>query len=136
MIGRLNHIAIAVPDLTAAGIFYKEILGASISNPVDLPDHGVTTVFVTLPNTTIELLAPLGLDSPISHFLQKNPTGGLHHICFEVPDVDSAAESISSNGIRVLSPPQTGAHGVPVIFLHPKDCCGCLIELEERIEKS
>lgn len=132
MIGRLNHVAIAVPDLEVAMAFYRDVLGTQVSDPVDLPNHGVTTVFVTLPNTTLELLYPLGEFSPLSGFLQKHPAGGLHHLCFEVPDVEQAAQTISDQGVRVLSAPQIGAHGVPVIFLHPKDCCGCLVELENK----
>ena len=133
MIGRLNHVAIVVPDLAAAGAIYRDILGASISEPVDLPDHGVTTVFVELPNTKIELLQPLGLDSPIARFLSRNPSGGIHHLCFEVDDIIAARDKLAAEGARVLGDgePRTGAHGKPVIFVHPKDFAGTLIELEQ-----
>ncbi len=133
MIGRLNHVAIAVPDLVAGSAVYGELLGARVSEPLELPKHGVTTVFVELPNTKIELLHPLGNDSPITRFLERNPSGGMHHICYEVPNLALAAESLESSGARVLGDgqPKIGAHGKPVLFLHPKDFCGTLIELEE-----
>ena len=133
MIGRLNHVAIVVPDLAAAGAIYRDILGAIISEPVDLPDHGVTTVFVELPNTKIELLQPLGPDSPIARFLGRNPSGGIHHLCFEVDDIIAARDKLAAEGARVLGDgePRTGAHGKPVIFVHPKDFAGTLIELEQ-----
>jgi methylmalonyl-CoA/ethylmalonyl-CoA epimerase len=133
MIGRLNHVAIVVPDLAAAGAIYRDILGASISEPVELPDHGVTTVFVELPNTKIELLQPLGQDSPIAGFLGRNPSGGMHHLCFEVDDIIAARDKIVAEGARVLGDgePRTGAHGKPVLFVHPKDFTGTLIELEQ-----
>jgi methylmalonyl-CoA/ethylmalonyl-CoA epimerase len=133
MIGRLNHIAIVVPSLAAATTIYRNTLGAKVSDPVDLPDHGVTTVFVELPNTKIELLHPLGEDSPIAPFLERNSSGGMHHLCFEVDDIAAARDSLVADGARVLGDgqPRTGAHGKPVIFLHPKDFCGALIELEQ-----
>lgn len=133
MIGNLNHIAIAVPDLSAATAKYRDQLGAKVSDPQDEPDHGVRVVFVELPNTKIELLTPLGEDSPIQGFLDKNPDGGIHHMCFEVDDVTVASSKLTSDGIRVLGggEPKIGAHGKPVIFLHPKDFCATLIELEE-----
>lgn len=133
MIGRLNHVAIVVPNLGAASRIYREQLGAVVSEPVDLPEHGVTTVFVELPNTKIELLHPLGDDSPVAGFLQRHPGGGMHHICYEVEDVEAAARRLSEQGARVLGDgnPRTGAHGKPVVFLHPKDFCGTLIELEQ-----
>jgi methylmalonyl-CoA/ethylmalonyl-CoA epimerase len=133
VIGKLNHVAIAVPDLDAAAALYRETLGARVSAPVPLPDHGVTTVFVDLPNTRIELLHPLGDDSPIAGFLERNPAGGIHHLCFEVEDIRAARDRLVAAGARVLGTgePQTGAHGKPVLFLHPKDFCGTLIELEE-----
>jgi methylmalonyl-CoA/ethylmalonyl-CoA epimerase len=133
MIGRLNHVAIVVPDLGAASCIYREQLGAVVSEPVDLPEHGVTTVFVQLPNTKIELLHPLGDDSPVAAFLQRHPGGGMHHLCYEVEDVKAAARRLSKQGARVLGDgnPRTGAHGKPVVFLHPKDFCGTLIELEQ-----
>lgn len=133
MIGRLNHVAIVVPDLDTAGEKYRDTLGAQISDPVDLPDHGVTTVFVELPNTKIELLAPLGEDSPLARFLDRNPSGGIHHLCFEVEDIVAARDQLLASGARVLGDgePRTGAHGKPVIFLHPRDFSGTLIELEE-----
>jgi methylmalonyl-CoA/ethylmalonyl-CoA epimerase len=133
MIGRLNHVAIVVPDLAAAGAIYRDILGARISEPVELPDHGVTTVFVELPNTKIELLQPLGQDSPIAGFLGRNPSGGMHHLCFEVDDIIAARDKIVAEGARVLGDgePRTGAHGKPVLFVHPKDFAGTLIELEQ-----
>ena len=133
MIGRLNHVAIVVPDLAAAGAIYRDILGASISEPVELPDHGVTTVFVELPNTKIELLQPLGQDSPIAGLLGKNPSGAIHHLCFEVDDIIAARDKLVAEGARVLGDrePRTGAHGKPVLFVHPKDFAGTLIELEQ-----
>ena len=133
MIGRLNHVAIVVPDLAAAAKLYRENLGAAVSEPVPLPDHGVTTVFVELANSKIELLHPLGEGSPVSRFLSNNPSGGMHHVCYEVADIHAAIEHLESRGARVLGDgkPRTGAHGLPVVFLHPKDFCGTLIELEE-----
>ena len=133
MIGRLNHVAIAVPDLAAASALYRGTLGAEISEPLDLPEHGVTTVFVTLPNTKLELLHPLGEGSPIAGFLAKNPAGGVHHLCYEVEDIAAARDRLVAEGARVLGDgePRTGAHGKPVIFLHPKDFCGTLVELEQ-----
>ena len=133
MIGRLNHVAIAVPDLAAASALYRGTLGADVSDPLDLPEHGVTTVFVTLLNTKLELLHPLGEGSPIAGFLAKNPTGGIHHLCYEVGDIVAARDRLVAEGARVLGDgePRTGAHGKPVIFLHPKDFCGTLIELEQ-----
>ncbi len=133
MIGRLNHVAIVVPDLAAAAQLYADSLGATVSEPVPLPDHGVTTVFVELANSKIELLHPLGDDSPVSRFLANNPSGGMHHVCYEVRDIHAAIEHLESQGARVLGDgrPRTGAHGLPVVFLHPKDFCGTLIELEE-----
>ncbi len=132
MIGRLNHVAIAVPDLAGAAALYRDSLGATVSPPVALPDHGVTTVFVELPNTRIELIAPLGEHSPIAGFLDRNPAGGIHHLCFEVIDVVAASRALAVAGARVLGPPKTGAHGKPVVFLHPKDFVGTLIELEQE----
>ena len=133
MIGNLNHVAIAVPDLDAATAKYRDQLGATVSAPQDEPDHGVRVVFVQLPNTKIELLTPLGENSPIQAFLDKNPSGGIHHLCFEVDDVKSASAKLSADGVRVLGggEPKIGAHGKPVIFLHPKDFCATLIELED-----
>ena len=133
MIGRLNHVAIAVPDLVAATATYRETLGAAVSEPVDLPEHGVTTVFVDLPNTKIELLGELGSDSPIAGFLKRNPGGGVHHVCYEVEDLEKACTHLRSRGARVLGDgrPKIGAHGKPVIFVHPKDLCGTLVELEQ-----
>ena len=133
MIGRLNHVAIAVPDLAAASALYRGTLGASVSEPLDLPAHGVTTVFVTLPNTKLELLHPLGDASPIAGFLAKNPAGGIHHLCYEVEDIRAARDRLVAEGARVLGDgePRDGAHGKPVIFLHPKDFLGTLIELEQ-----
>ena len=133
MIGRLNHVAIAVPDLAAASALYRGTLGAEVSEPLDLPEHGVTTVFVTLPNTKLELLHPLGERSPIAGFLAKNPAGGVHHLCYEVDDIAAARDHLVTEGARVLGDgePRTGAHGKPVIFLHPKDFCGTLVELEQ-----
>lgn len=133
MIGRLNHIAIAVPDLDAATALYRDTLGAQVSDAVPQPDHGVTTVFIELPNTKVELLEPLGDGSPIAGFLERNPAGGIHHICYEVDDILSARDRLQQEGLRVLGDgePKTGAHGKPVLFLHPKDLTGTLVELEE-----
>ena len=133
MIGRLNHVAIAVPALAAAIAQYRDTLGAEVGPPQDEPDHGVTVVFIALPNTKIELLYPLGQDSPITGFLEKNPAGGIHHMCYEVPDIIAARDKLLSAGARVLGngTPKIGAHGKPVLFLHPKDFNGCLIELEQ-----
>ena len=133
MIGRLNHVAIVVPDLAAAAGLYQESLGATVSEPVPVPDHGVTTVFVELANSKIELLHPLGENSPIANFLANNPSGGMHHVCYEVEDIHAAIAQLETQGARVLGDgkPRTGAHGLPVVFLHPKDFCGTLIELEE-----
>ena len=133
MIGRLNHVAIAVPDLAAAIAQYRDTLGAEVGPPQDEPDHGVTVVFIALPNTKIELLYPLGQDSPITGFLEKNPAGSIHHMCYEVPDIIAARDKLLSAGARVLGngTPKIGAHGKPVLFLHPKDFNGCLIELEQ-----
>ncbi|MDA1100672.1 MAG: methylmalonyl-CoA epimerase [Proteobacteria bacterium] len=133
MIGRLNHIAIAVPDLAAAAALYRDTLGAKVSAPDDLPDHGVTTVFVELENSKIELLHPLGDNSTIARYLARNPEGGMHHICFEVADIIAARDQLRSEGARVLGDgePRIGAHGKRVLFLHPKDFCGTLIEIEE-----
>ncbi|MFC7332099.1 methylmalonyl-CoA epimerase [Rhodocista pekingensis] len=133
MIGRLNHVAIVVPDLAAASGTYRDTLGARVSAPVDLPAHGVTTVFVELPNTKIELLHPLGSDSPIAKFLEKNPSGGIHHICYEVEDILAARDRLKAQGMRVLGDgePKIGAHDRPVLFLHPKDLFGTLVELEQ-----
>ena len=133
MIGRLNHVAIAVPDLAAAAAQYANTLGATVRAPQDEPDHGVTVVFIELPNTKIELLHPLGEGSPIWGFLAKNPAGGIHHICYEVDDILVARDRLTASGARVLGSgePKIGAHGKPVIFLHPKDFNGCLIELEQ-----
>ena len=133
MIGRLNHVAIAVPDLEVAAANYRDTLGAKISDPLELPDHGVKTVFVELPNTKLELLHPLGDDSPIQKFLEKNPGGGMHHICYEVDDIYAARDKLEGDGMRVLGDgePSIGAHDKPVLFLHPKDFAGALIELEQ-----
>ncbi len=133
MIGRLNHVAIAVPDLAAAAAQYRDVLGTAVSGPVAQPDHGVTVVFVTLPNTKIELLHPLGDDSPIAGFLEKHPSGAIHHICYEVEDICAARDRLVAEGARVLGggEPKTGAHDKPVLFLHPKDFFGTLIELEQ-----
>jgi methylmalonyl-CoA/ethylmalonyl-CoA epimerase len=133
MIGRLNHVAIAVPDLATASALYKDTLGAQVSAPVPQPAHGVTVVFVELPNTKIELLHPLGENSPIAGFLQKNASGGIHHVCYEVDDIYAARDRLKAAGARVLGDgePKTGAHDKPVLFLHPKDFCGTLIELEQ-----
>ena len=133
MIGRLNHVAIAVPDLEGAAALYRDTLGADVGAPQDEPDHGVTVVFITLPNTKIELLYPLGEDSPIAGFLAKNPSGGIHHICYEVDDILAARDRLLEKGARVLGSgePKIGAHGKPVLFLHPKDFTGTLVELEQ-----
>ena len=133
MIGRLNHVAVAVPDLAAAARLYGDTLGAEVSAPVDMPEHGVTTVFVTLPNTKIELLHPIGAASPIARFLERNPSGGIHHVCYEVADILAARDRLKAGGARVLGDgePKIGAHGKPVLFLHPKDFCGTLIEIEQ-----
>lgn len=133
MIGRLNHVAIAVPDLIAAADQYRNTLGAKVGPPQDEPAHGVTVVFIELPNTKIELLYPLGDASPIKAFLEKNPSGGIHHICYEVENILSARDHLLASGARVLGAgdPKIGAHGKPVLFLHPKDFNGCLIELEQ-----
>jgi methylmalonyl-CoA/ethylmalonyl-CoA epimerase len=133
MIGRLNHVAIAVPDLEAAAARYRDVLGARVGAPQPEPEHGVTVVFIELPNTKLELLHPLGEDSPIKGFLEKNPAGGIHHICFEVEDILAARDRLVAEGARVLGSgePKIGAHGKPVLFLHPKDFNGTLIELEE-----
>lgn len=133
MIGKLNHVAIAVPDLDAATKLYRDTLGAKVSAPVDETAHGVTVVFVELPNTKIELLHPLGDKSPIQAFLDKNATGGIHHVCYEVPDILAARDHLKAEGARVLGDgnPKIGAHGKPVLFLHPKDFCGTLVELEQ-----
>ena len=133
MLGRLNHVAIAVPDLAAASVTYRDTLGAVVSAPQALPEHGVTVVFVELPNTKIELLEPLGADSPIAKFLEKNAQGGMHHICYEVEDIIAARDQLQAAGARVLGDgePKIGAHGKPVLFLHPKDFVGTLVELEQ-----
>jgi methylmalonyl-CoA/ethylmalonyl-CoA epimerase len=133
MIGRLNHIAIAVPDLDAASAIYRDTLGGAVSQPLDQPEHGVTVVFVELANARIELLHPLGADSPIANFLARNPSGGIHHVCYEVVDIIEARDRLAAQGARVLGDgePKTGAHGKPVLFLHPKDFLGTLIELEQ-----
>ena len=133
MIGRLNHVAIAVPDLEAAAAQYRDTLGAEVGPPQDEPDHGVTVVFIELPNTKVELLFPLGENSPIAGFLEKNPSGGIHHMCYEVEDILAARDRLTDQGARVLGSgePKIGAHGKPVLFLHPKDFNGCLIELEQ-----
>ena len=133
MLGRLNHVAIAVPDLGAAASVYAETLGAEVSAPQPLPEHGVTVVFIAVPNTKIELLEPLGKDSPIARFLEKNPAGGMHHLCYEVDDIGAARDRLLAAGARVLGDgePKIGAHGKPVLFLHPKDFSGTLIELEQ-----
>ena len=133
MIGRLNHVAIAVRDIAKAARLYRETLGADVSAAVAQPGHGVTTVFVTLPNTKIELLEPLGEGSPIVNFLERNPDGGVHHLCYEVDDILAARDHLKAAGARVLGDgqPRTGAHGKPVLFLHPKDFCGTLVEIEQ-----
>ena len=133
MIGRLNHVAIAVRDIAKASEVYRRTLGAEVSAPVPQPAHGVTTVFITLPNTKIELLEPLGPDSPIAKFLARNPDGGIHHLCYEVDDILAARDRLKADGARVLGDgaPKIGAHNKPVLFLHPKDFCGTLVELEQ-----
>jgi methylmalonyl-CoA/ethylmalonyl-CoA epimerase len=138
MIGRFNHVAIAVPNLEAAAKKYREVLGAKVSDPQPEPDHGVTVVFVELPNTKVELLHPLGDRSPIKGFLDKNPDGGIHHICYEVDDIIAAREQLKAKGARVLGDgnPKIGAHGNPVLFLHPKDFYGTLVELEQASPKA
>jgi methylmalonyl-CoA/ethylmalonyl-CoA epimerase len=134
MIGRLNHVAIAVRDIAKAAKVYKDTLGAEVTAHVPQPDHGVTTVFINLPNTKIELLEPLGEGSPINKFLDKNPDGGIHHVCYEVSDIRAARDTLKAQGARVLGDgePKIGAHGKPVLFLHPKDFCGTLVELEQE----
>lgn len=133
MLGRLNHIAIAVPDLAAASAQYRTMLGADVTEPQALPEHGVTVVFINLPNTKIELLEPLGEGSPIAAFLERNPSGGMHHVCYEVEDILVARDHLKASGARILGDgePKTGAHGKPVLFLHPKDFNGTLVELEQ-----
>jgi methylmalonyl-CoA/ethylmalonyl-CoA epimerase len=133
MIGRLNHVAIAVRDIAAASRVYRETLGAEVSAPEPQPAHGVTTVFITLPNTKIELISPFGENSPIAKFLERNPDGGIHHVCYEVDDILRARDRLRAEGARVLGDgePKMGAHGKPVLFLHPKDFNGTLIELEQ-----
>ena len=133
MIGRLNHVAIVVPDLVAATAIYRDTLGATVSAPADMPEHGVTTVFVELANSKIELLHPLGDESPVAPYLARNPAGGMHHICYEVEDILAARDRLAGQGARVLGDgePRIGAHGKPVLFLHPKDFCGVLVELEQ-----
>jgi methylmalonyl-CoA/ethylmalonyl-CoA epimerase len=133
MLGRLNHVAIVVPDLAAATALYRDTMGATVSEAVDQPAHGVTTVFIELPNTKIELLHPLGENSPVATFLAKNPSGGMHHVCYEVEDIEAAVAQVTAGGMRVLGDgkPRIGAHGKPVVFLHPKDACGTLVELEQ-----
>ena len=131
MIGRLNHVAIATADLKKAAAVYRDLLGAKVSAPMALPDHGVTTVFVELSNTKIELLEPLGETSPIAGYLEKNPNGGMHHVCYEVDDIIAARDRLVAAGATVLGEPRIGAHGKLVIFLHPKDFIGTLVELEQ-----
>jgi methylmalonyl-CoA/ethylmalonyl-CoA epimerase len=133
MIGRLNHVAIAVSDLDAAVAKYRDVLGAKVTEPETLPEHGVTVVFIELPNTKVELLLPYGEKSPIAGFLEKNPNGGIHHVCYEVDDIKAARDRLVETGARVLGPaePKIGAHGKPVMFLHPKDFAGTLVELEQ-----
>ena len=133
MIGRLNHVAIVVPDLASAAALYRDVLGAEVSAEVDLPEQGVKTVFVTLPNAKVELLTPLGENSPVAGFLERSPAGGMHHLCYEVADIEAARDRLKAAGARVLGDgePSIGAHGKPVLFLHPKDFCGTLIELEQ-----
>jgi methylmalonyl-CoA/ethylmalonyl-CoA epimerase len=133
MIGRLNHVAIAVREVAKAATVYRQMLGAEVSEPVPQPDHGVTTVFIALPNTKIELIEPLGAASPIAKFLERNPDGGIHHVCYEVDDIRSARDKLRAQGARVLGDGEAkiGAHGKPVLFLHPKDFCGTLIEIEQ-----
>lgn len=133
MIGRLNHVAIVVPDVKRAAAVYRDTLGAAVSEPVTLPPHGVSVVFVVLDNTKIELLEPFGADSPVRNFLERNPGGGMHHVCYEVADIIAARDRLVSQGARVLGDgePKIGAHDKPVLFLHPKDFCGTLVELEQ-----
>jgi methylmalonyl-CoA/ethylmalonyl-CoA epimerase len=133
MLGRLNHVAIAVPDLAAASAIYRDTLGAKVSAPQALPEHGVTVVFIDTGNSKIELLEPLGEGSPIASFLEKNPSGGMHHICYEVDDIIAVRDRLQTSGARVLGDgtPKIGAHGKPVLFLHPKDFAGTLVELEQ-----
>lgn len=131
MIGKLNHVAIAVPDLEAATVLYHQTLGAKVSSPLLQPDHGVTVVFIELPNTKIELLHPLGEASPITAFLERNPAGGIHHVCYEVADINAAVAKMKIDGKKIIGHIRTGAHGKPVVFLHPKDFNGTLIELEQ-----
>ncbi|WP_312795408.1 methylmalonyl-CoA epimerase [Tianweitania sp.] len=133
MLGRLNHVAIAVPDLDAASAVYRNTLGAKVTEPHALPEHGVTVVFIDVGNTKIELLEPLGENSSIAGFLQKNPAGGMHHVCYEVADIIAARDQLKASGMRILGDgePKTGAHGKPVLFLHPKDFQGTLVELEQ-----
>ena len=137
MIGRLNHVAIAVGDIAKASKLYRDTLGAEVSGVVPQPDHGVNTVFITLPNTKIELLEPLGENSPIAKFLERNPDGGIHHICYEVDDILAARDKLKAQGARVLGDgnPKIGAHGKPVLFLHPKDFCGTLVEIEQALTR-
>ena len=133
MIGRLNHVAIAVRDIAAASRLYRDMLGADVSEPLPQPEHGVTTVFITLPNTKVELISPLGANSPIAKFLERSPDGGIHHVCYEVANIAAARDELKRRGARVLGDgePKIGAHGKPVLFLHPKDFCGTLIEIEQ-----
>ena len=133
MIGRLNHVAIAVKDIAAASATYRDVLGAKVSAATQQPDHGVTVVFIELPNTKIELLEPLGAGSPIAKFLKKNPDGGMHHVCYEVDDILAARDRLKASGARVIGDgnPKIGAHGKPVLFLHPKDFNGTLVEIEQ-----
>jgi len=133
VLGRLNHVAIVVPDLAAAAATYRQSLGATVSAPVTLPEHGVTVVFVELENTKVELLEPFGENSPVANFLEKSPGGGMHHVCYEVRDIRAARDHLEAEGARVLGDgePKIGAHGKPVLFLHPKDFCGTLVELEQ-----
>jgi len=133
MIGKLNHVAVAVPDLATAAALYRDALGAKVSAPLALPAHGVTTVFVELPNSKIELLEPLGDESPIAAFVRRNPSGGIHHVCYEVGDLEAACRQLRARGMRILGDgePSIGAHGKPVVFVHPKDALGTLIELEQ-----
>jgi methylmalonyl-CoA/ethylmalonyl-CoA epimerase len=131
MIGRLNHVAIAVRNIERAADIYRRTLGAEVSDPMPQPAHGVTTVFISLPNTKIELLEPLGDASPIAKFLDRNPDGGIHHVCYEVEDIEAARRQLLQQGARILGEPKMGAHGKPVLFLHPKDFCGTLIEIEQ-----